>query len=288
MNSESSSLATMSVESEDWLNYSLKALDQDGYILIQHVFDTDFCKAAAGSMQRVKEKQFNELKAKQLTDLKEPPFVMLMMLFDSIFFEIIENRNLVELVENYLGSDAILRNQMGQFVSPIEQEHAGRLLFHNYHRQFRYIENRCRLTLEMGILLDDLHEENGAICVVPGSHKYTEIPDSSLLKEYEVLMTGKAGSVFVLDGMTWHREMDNVTEHEFPLLLQQFSIPIIKQYFDFPRAIGEELLASLKPHTQKLLGVTSQPPASLDEYFKPVERSLYHQSSSKWIVPVNN
>lgn len=288
MKSESTSLATVSVKNSGWLKSSLEALDQVGYILIQDVFDTDFSKAAAESMQRVRANQINELKAKKLIDLKEPPFTMLMMLYETIFFEIIENRDLVELVESYLGTDAILRNQMGQFVSPIEEEHSGRLLFHNYHRQFRYIENRCRLTLEMGILLDDLHEGNGAICVVPGSHKYTEIPESSQLKSNEILMTGKAGSVFVLDGMTWHRELDNVTEQEFPLLLQQFSNPIIKQYFDFPRALGEDLLASLKPHTQKLLGVLSQTPASLEEYFKPVERSLYHQSSSKWIIPVNN
>jgi hypothetical protein len=58
-------------------------------------------------------------------------------------------------------------------------------------------------------LLDDFTEENGATRVVPGSHRWPMSPsqvieDPSEAHPDEVLLLGRAGSVFVLNGHLWH------------------------------------------------------------------------------------
>ena len=272
--------------SEDWMNLALNALDELGYVILQNVFESDFCVEVAERMRQARRIQFNDLRKEGLIGDEDPPFVLGLMKYDNVFIETIMQKDLVALAQNYLGAEAILRNQMAQFVSPIEEEHDERMVFHNFHRQFRYIRNTCRITLEAGILLGDLNSNNGALTVIPGSHRYKITPTETELKKHEVLLTARAGSVFLLDGMTWHRELDNLTTSEFPLLIQQYSNQALKQYMDFPRYLGKEFIESLPAETRQVLGAKSQAPASLNEYFNPPERDLYTKNSADWIVKV--
>lgn len=273
--------------SEGWMQVCLDALDEFGYVIVQSVFDAEFCVKAAEKMRQVRQTQFHDLRKQNLIGDVDPPFVLGLMKYDQIFIETIVQKNIVELAQNYLGINAILRNQMGQFVSPIEQEHEGRMVFHNFHRQFRYIQNTCRLTLETGILLEDLHKDNGALTVIPGSHKSKGTPTEAELKKNEILLTAAAGSVLVLDGMTWHRELDNLTTSEFPLLTQQYCNHALKQYMDFPRYLGKEFIESCPALVRQLLGAISQPPANFNEYFKPIERDVYTKNAANCIVKVH-
>jgi len=61
-------------------------------------------------------------------------------------------------------------------------------------------------------MLDDFTEENGALRVVPGSHKWMRIPEPGAKVEGEVLVTGKAGTVVVMNAHAWHGGTDNRTD----------------------------------------------------------------------------
>ncbi|MEJ7608530.1 MAG: phytanoyl-CoA dioxygenase family protein [Bryobacteraceae bacterium] len=65
-------------------------------------------------------------------------------------------------------------------------------------------------------MLDDFTERNGALRAVPGSHCWrklpqTELPDPSAPFPAEVLITGKAGTVVVMNAHTWHGGTANRT-----------------------------------------------------------------------------
>jgi ectoine hydroxylase-related dioxygenase (phytanoyl-CoA dioxygenase family) len=68
-------------------------------------------------------------------------------------------------------------------------------------------------------MLDDFTTENGAIRVVPGSHKWNRLPQAALADPLarhpeEVLVTGRAGTVVVMNAHAWHGGTENRTSRE--------------------------------------------------------------------------
>lgn len=65
-------------------------------------------------------------------------------------------------------------------------------------------------------MLDDFTEQNGAIRTVPGSHRWGKLPQSTLADPQashpeECLITGKAGTVVVMNAHMWHGGTANRT-----------------------------------------------------------------------------
>ncbi len=65
-------------------------------------------------------------------------------------------------------------------------------------------------------MLDDFTQENGALRAVPGSHKWGRLPqqvleDPNAQHPQEELVTGKAGTVVVMNAHTWHGGTANRT-----------------------------------------------------------------------------
>ena len=61
-------------------------------------------------------------------------------------------------------------------------------------------------------MLDDFTETNGALRVVPGSHCAGRLPTGVEAVAGEVLVTGKAGTVVVMNAHLWHGGTANQTE----------------------------------------------------------------------------
>jgi len=65
-------------------------------------------------------------------------------------------------------------------------------------------------------MLDDFTKQNGATRMVPGSHRWGTTPDRELADLYaphpkEVLLTGRAGTVVVMNAHMWHGGTANRT-----------------------------------------------------------------------------
>ena len=65
-------------------------------------------------------------------------------------------------------------------------------------------------------MLDDFHSDNGALRVVPGTHRAGKLPADALADPLarhpdEVLITGNTGDVLVLNAHTWHGGLANRT-----------------------------------------------------------------------------
>jgi ectoine hydroxylase-related dioxygenase (phytanoyl-CoA dioxygenase family) len=65
-------------------------------------------------------------------------------------------------------------------------------------------------------MLDDFTSENGALRAVPGSHRWGRLPadvmaDPRAPHPDEVLVTGRAGSVAVMNAHLWHGGLANRT-----------------------------------------------------------------------------
>jgi hypothetical protein len=99
-------------------------------------------------------------------------------------------------------------------------------------------------------MLDDFTPENGALRCVPGSHDWKKLPQESVSDPYashpdEVLVTGRAGDVVVMNAHMWHGGTANRTA--FPRrALHGFYCRWDKPQQQFQKAL-------LKPETQAAL-----------------------------------
>ena len=60
-------------------------------------------------------------------------------------------------------------------------------------------------------MLDDFTPDNGSLRIVPGSHRWGRLPQPGETVEGERLVTGKAGTVVVMNAHMWHGGTDNHT-----------------------------------------------------------------------------
>jgi ectoine hydroxylase-related dioxygenase (phytanoyl-CoA dioxygenase family) len=99
-------------------------------------------------------------------------------------------------------------------------------------------------------MLDDFTLENGALRVIPGSHNWGKKPQDELADPYaphpeELLVTGRAGTVVVMNAHTWHGGTANRTDRERRALHSFFC------RHDLPQQQYQKKL--LRPETQAAL-----------------------------------
>jgi ectoine hydroxylase-related dioxygenase (phytanoyl-CoA dioxygenase family) len=109
-------------------------------------------------------------------------------------------------------------------------------------------------------MLDDVTTENGAIRVVPGSHHWGRLPqqvftDPSAPHPHEVLLTGKAGTVVIMNAHAWHGGTANRTAAH-RRAMHAFYVRGDKPQQQYQkRLLRPEVQESLSPELRKLLAL---------------------------------
>ena len=109
-------------------------------------------------------------------------------------------------------------------------------------------------------LLDDFTEQNGALRVVPGSHHWHKKPQDELADPYahhpqELLVTGKAGTVVVMNAHTWHGGTANRTDKERRALHSFFCRHDIPQQQYQKKLLRPETQSALSAALRKILAI---------------------------------
>ena len=102
-------------------------------------------------------------------------------------------------------------------------------------------------------MLDDFTPENGALRIVPGSHRWKRLPDAQ--HPNETLVTGQAGTVVVMNAHCWHGGTANRTQRE-RRALHGFYCRSDKPQQQYQRAlIPEPLQATFSPELRRILAL---------------------------------
>jgi ectoine hydroxylase-related dioxygenase (phytanoyl-CoA dioxygenase family) len=109
-------------------------------------------------------------------------------------------------------------------------------------------------------MLDDFTAENGALRVIPGSHHWGRKPQDVLADPYaphpdEVLVTGRAGTVVVMNAHAWHGGTANRTPRERRALHSFFCRSDIPQQQYQKKLLRPETQAGLSAELRKLLAL---------------------------------
>lgn len=114
------------------------------------------------------------------------------------------------------------------------------------------------IAVQVVVVLEDMTLENGCTLVIPGSHQSCEYADNEA-KNKAIPLTLKAGDIAIWDSRLWHGTMENTTDSTRWAMIATFTRWWVKQHFDIPKALPDDIYQALSPKHRSLLGFCSMP-----------------------------
>jgi ectoine hydroxylase-related dioxygenase (phytanoyl-CoA dioxygenase family) len=229
-------------------------IDDEGYVVLESLIDRDFLETlrrrieelfvTEGALAGAEFKQ--EAKARRLANLVNK---------GEIFERAIATPQVLECMRHVLGAKFKLSSLNVRAADPFSD--CGQPLHAD---SGAVADERGYWVCNSVWMLDDFTPENGAIRMVPGSQRWRRLPQDALADPVaphpgEVKLTGKAGTVVVMNAHMWHGATANRTG------LRRRAMHAFYTRWDKPqqqyqkRLLSTEVQARLNPDLRKLLAL---------------------------------
>ena len=216
----------------------IESYDENGYLGIENVISDDdiheLRQVIDGIVEESREvsahtdifdiEPGHNCEEPQLRRIKNP------MRLDSIFERVMRNKNLVDIVAALIGPG--VRFLPGTDVINMKQAKVGSAV--EWHQDWAFTPMSNNDILAVGVLIDDMVVENGALLVLPGTHKgpiYNHnqngvfvgaITDTALKVDDAVSVEVKAGGISIHHPRVLHASMPNVSDRSRRFLIFNF------------------------------------------------------------------
>jgi ectoine hydroxylase-related dioxygenase (phytanoyl-CoA dioxygenase family) len=229
-------------------------LDEDGFVVLEDFMDEELLAALRSRVEQL----FAEEGEQAGREFKqEPGCRRLANLADkgNVFLRVIADARLLEHVRRVLGPDCKLSSLHVRSVNPhwpaAQPLHAD---------MAAVADDKGYWVCNSVWMLDDFTADNGAIRVVPGSHRLRRLPRDVLADPTgphpeEVLLTGRAGTVVVMNAHLWHGGTANRTAAPRTALHAFFCRRDKPQQAYQKALLRPEVQAKLGPELRRLLAL---------------------------------
>ena len=112
--------------------------------------------------------------------------------------------------------------------------------------------------------VSEFSKENGAISILPGSHKDEDFPSFDYVDDNEQLLLAPPGSIALFDSMMFHRSGFNTSGEIRYSINHMYTMPLMTQQISLPRMLGGKW--SDDPLLRGLLGYNCMQQASVLEW----------------------
>jgi ectoine hydroxylase-related dioxygenase (phytanoyl-CoA dioxygenase family) len=241
----------------------------DGYVIVPDVLDGPFVERARQELARAIAVDTGRYGPQADRDYG---MVMLCALHGGSFLELFDNDRLAAPFNAVLGDEWIVYAYTSSSMPPGGGNYSVRIHVDCPRIIPGYVTN-----MGATILLDDFTEENGATWFLPGSHEQADAPTEEQFYSSARRVTARAGAVFFFNARLWHAGGRNTTSRWRHALTINACRPYMKQRIDIPRAMAGMNLEGVSRQAKQKLGFFAQPPASLEEYYRPPEQRTYSQ-----------
>jgi ectoine hydroxylase-related dioxygenase (phytanoyl-CoA dioxygenase family) len=253
------------------MNDIMRAIDEDGYLLLRDVLQPDFVARARTELERAIDADTARYGAAAQGDYG---MVMLCALHGGSFLSLFDNDRLIAPFNAVLGSGCIVYAYTSSSMPPKGRNYSVRI-----HTDCPRVIQGYVTNMGVTILLDDFTESNGATWFLPRSHTRKDAPDADEFFANARRVVAPAGSAFFFNARLWHAGGENTTSRWRHALTINMCRPYMKQRIDIPRAMAGIDLSGVSHQTLQKLGFLAQPPASLEEYYLPPERRTFRQTT---------
>ena len=227
-----------------------------GLTVVQGCFSPDELEIWRQKIDSIYEQQEREFGRDCLAAIQELDVCRAPLLYDLDFVKLATHPKILAIVQHFLGEWFILNLQNATIVRPGITHHQT-----SWHRDFPYQNFIASRPLAINALLaiDEFSPESGGTHVVPFTHKIEVLPSDSYIEANRIESAIPAGSAIVFDSMLFHRAGFNRSAAVRRSVNHVYTIPTIKQQYDFPRALAEQE-QKLEPAAVRLLGFAAQVP----------------------------
>jgi ectoine hydroxylase-related dioxygenase (phytanoyl-CoA dioxygenase family) len=234
-------------------------IQHDGYALAKSMFSEQQVKSLRDSLIKAikKEAEFHGT-----TEYPDFGRVLCCPDYNPEFLNVLENELFIQPFEDILGESCIVYVYTSSSVPPKTKNFAV-----TPHVDVpRFLPGYCEMVGAL-ILLDDFSHANGGTKYMPGSHKQEQQPED--FEQNACILTADAGSVFYFDSRLWHASAENQTDKWRHALSIGIIRPYLKQRFDLPKMFSNRFDQLKSEKVKQKLGLYANPPASLEEYYRP-------------------
>jgi len=112
--------------------------------------------------------------------------------------------------------------------------------------------------MQAAFILEDQTLDNGCTVVVPGSHLSGEYVDQSAF-DTATPVESRAGDVVIWDSRIWHGAIENTSDRTRWSLIATCTRWWLKQGFNIPRSVPQDIYERLTPSQKAVLGYCSIP-----------------------------
>ena len=194
----------------------------------------------------------------------EPDVIRVLPFLDDVFFTVLFNDRLHELLGKVLG-DYYIVNQVNGLINPAASSDYSQAPWHR-DLPFRHLTMSRPIAVNALFALDDFTIENGCTSVLPGSHKVEEFCSDNVVLRNAKPVTAKAGTFILLDCMTYHRGGNNRSTGDRRAVNHVFTIPAWRQQLHLPSIFGPDL--TLAEAQKKILGYGLEELRSHEDWFR--------------------
>jgi ectoine hydroxylase-related dioxygenase (phytanoyl-CoA dioxygenase family) len=180
-----------------------------------------------------KDEQIKKHGKEKLKKYGELEFLRNCASFHDNYLKLIESPWLNDFINNTLNEKAIIHGYHGILTSEESKDRYTSDKFSpmRFHRDAPWFKNTRTCVLILMPLVD-FEEKNGPTEYVPSTHLFEDKPSEEFLETNAKKMIGKAGTVFAMDGTTYHRAGINNSGKIRPMLQMNWTLGFIKQQID--------------------------------------------------------
>ncbi|MFM0488847.1 phytanoyl-CoA dioxygenase family protein [Paraburkholderia graminis] len=241
---------------DDPLAFHLEELSSLGYTVINDILPESELEDWRGRIDAVYELQEQESGGRDaLIAIGDQDLCRVPLLYDQAFLSMARHEKVLAIVKRILGDWFILNLQNAIINRPNERHQQGA-----WHRDLPYQSWVASRPLAVGALfaIDPFSEMTGSTLMLPHSHRRETIPSEAYISAHAITVTAQPGSVLMFDAMVFHRAGYNRSGQIRRGVNHLYTVPILKQQYDFPRAFGD--LFREDADLRRLLGYTSTVP----------------------------
>jgi ectoine hydroxylase-related dioxygenase (phytanoyl-CoA dioxygenase family) len=226
----------------------VQKIETDGYSIIPNAVATDFLDSIIEDLGRL-ERELDIVPAKNRFEGTKTVRIYNLLMYGKLYERIPVHENVLPIVERVLDPGCLVSSLSSISICGDEKPQP----MHADDQLIPLPRPHVPIVCNTMWALTDFTDANGATRIVPGSHKWAELPDL-FGKTDSVPAEMRKGSVMVYNGSLWHGGGSNRTRTRRVGVAMNYCAGYIRQQENQQLGIPREIAAQFSPRLQELVG----------------------------------